>query len=149
MKLSNKSVYGIRALFDLAYFGEGAPVQTRQVSQRAGIPQRFLEQIFGDLKRAGLIESRRGPKGGHVLTRAPEQISLACVLKALDDLPEHHVIDPDNPDTSPVTLVDGVCAEALSRTSVLFETITLADMVRRGQSCGVARPGYEGFTYVI
>lgn len=149
MKLSNKTIYGIRALFDLAYFGAEGPVQSRHIAQRAAIPSRFLEQIFQDLKRAGLVDSKRGPKGGYTLTKPPERISLACVLKALDDMPSHVILDPEAQPTSTLALIDEVCKEALSRTSVLFETITLADMVRRGQSCGVERPGYEGFNYVI
>ena len=62
VKLSNKGRYAVRALFDIAYFNEGQPTQAKDIAERQGIPPRFLEQIFQDLKRAGIVGSKRGPR---------------------------------------------------------------------------------------
>ncbi len=89
MKLSTKSRYGLRAIFDIAYHAGGLPTQIREISKRQGITPRYLEQIFQKLKEAGLIKSIRGPKGGYYLAREPEKISVADVIWAVEE-----TIDP-------------------------------------------------------
>ena len=72
MRLSTKTRYGVRAIFDIAYHGQDAPqltAQARDIAVREHIPVRYLEQIFQDLKRAGLVDSKRGPRGGYYLKR--------------------------------------------------------------------------------
>src|SRR5512144_927380 len=84
MKLSNKGRYGVQALFDIAFHNEGRPTQIREIAERELIPARFLEQIFQDLKRAGLIGSKRGPRGGYHLARPASEISVGDVIRALE-----------------------------------------------------------------
>ena len=84
MKLSNKGRYGVRALFDLAFHGEGASTQIKDIAERQAIPGRFLEQIFQDLRRASLVSSKRGPRGGYQLTRPAREISVGDVIRALE-----------------------------------------------------------------
>jgi Rrf2 family protein len=76
MRISSKGEYGLRALFDLAQrYGEG-PIQSDDIAARQGIPANYLNQMLILLRRAGLIDSLRGPQGGHMLARSPEQINL-------------------------------------------------------------------------
>jgi Rrf2 family transcriptional regulator, cysteine metabolism repressor len=84
MRISAKGEYAIRALLDLAiHHGEGlVPIQ--EVARRQGIPQRYLEQVLLLLKRAGILESRRGSAGGYQLVRAPAGISVGEVLRAVE-----------------------------------------------------------------
>ena len=84
MRISAKGEYAIRALLDLAvHHGEGlVPIQ--EVARRQGIPQRYLEQVLLLLKRAGILESRRGSAGGYQLVRAPTGISVGEVLRAVE-----------------------------------------------------------------
>jgi len=85
MIFSAKCEYGIKAMLDLAINGQTRlPVQVRIISERAEIPEGFLEQIMADLRKAGLVESVRGAHGGYVLARDPEQINLADVIEAID-----------------------------------------------------------------
>jgi Rrf2 family cysteine metabolism transcriptional repressor len=84
MRISSKGEYGLRALFDLAlHYGEG-PIQSRDIHERQGIDENYLNQILILLRKAGLIESVRGPQGGHRLARPPAQIDLLEVLVALE-----------------------------------------------------------------
>ena len=84
MRISSKGEYGLRALFDLAqHYGEG-PVQSRDIHLRQGIDENYLNQILISLRKAGLIESMRGPQGGHRLARPPAQITLLETLLALE-----------------------------------------------------------------
>ena len=155
MKLSNRAIYGIRALFDLAYHGGQGPVQLREIADREEIPLRFLEQIFQDLRRAELVESKRGPKGGFLLSREPSEISLSQALEALEDAPELYSPGEDSPTDSggehPASwrIPDAVCAQAFAEISRLFKEISLADIMERGDEFGLRRDCYESFTYVI
>ncbi len=84
MKLSTKSRYGVRALFDLAYNSGSLPSQIQDISRRQDISPRYLEQIFQNLKKAGILTSKRGPKGGYCLAKKPEEISVKDVLLATE-----------------------------------------------------------------
>lgn len=84
MRISTKGEYGLRALFDMAQrFGKG-PIQSHEIAQRQGIDENYLNQILILLRKAGLIESIRGPQGGHMLARAPQQILLSDVIAVLE-----------------------------------------------------------------
>lgn len=156
MKLSNRAIYGIRALFDLAYHGGTKPVQIREVAEREAIPLRFLEQILQDLKRAELVESKRGPKGGYVLAHAAADVTLKMALEALEDAPEYAAPNgedaaaregSDEPTSWQVT--DVVFTELFAQWAEQLGQITLADLMNRGEALGVSSECYERFTYVI
>ncbi|NTU77916.1 MAG: Rrf2 family transcriptional regulator [Chloroflexales bacterium] len=84
MRISSKGDYGLRALFDLAQrFGEG-PIQSEEIARRQGIPVNYLNQLLITMRRGGLIESLRGPQGGHLLARHPEAITLLEILTVLE-----------------------------------------------------------------
>ncbi len=150
MRLSNRTLYGLRAVIDLAYHGDGEPMQVRDIAERAGIPERFLEQIFQDLKRAGFVASKRGPGGGFRLDVCAGELTLAElfeVLEALPRLPE--VACGDDEIEGAAQIGDAVCREIVGRMVHMLEEVTIADLVERGQKLGLAREGYEGFVYVI
>lgn len=83
MRFTRKEQYGLRAMAELASrHGEG-PIPLSEVSQCQGIALATLEQVVAPLRRAGLLESTRGAGGGYALARAPEEITVADVLRAL------------------------------------------------------------------
>ena len=84
MRLSLQVHYAICGVFDLAYNGQGRPVQVRVIGERQQIPNRYLEQIFQRLRRAGLVRSKRGPGGGYTLARAAAEITLCDIVEAVD-----------------------------------------------------------------
>jgi Rrf2 family protein len=84
MRLSMKGDYGVRAVLDLAErYGQG-PVQSEAIARRQGISEAYLDQLLTLLRRAGLVRSVRGPRGGHELARPAEQMTLTEVLSALE-----------------------------------------------------------------
>ena len=85
MRLSTKSRYGVRAIFDIAYHSGGLPTQIKEISRRQGVTPRYLEQIFQKLKRAGIVKSIRGPKGGYYLARKPGNIAVSDVIRAMEE----------------------------------------------------------------
>lgn len=82
MRITTTSRYGVRALFDVAYHGGGQPTQIKDISRRQKISQRYLEQIFNKLLKAGLLKSRRGPRGGYMLSRDPSEITVGEIITA-------------------------------------------------------------------
>lgn len=91
MRLSLQAQYAICGLFDLAYNGQGAPIQVRVLGERQGIPHRYLEQIFQRLRRAKLVQSKRGPGGGYTLARPADEITLCQVVEAIEGPLERRV----------------------------------------------------------
>ena len=84
MQLSTKGRYGSRAMLDLAlHYGKG-PIMVREIASRQQLSGKYLEQILSELKKAGLVISFQGKKGGFQLARAPEDITLQDVLAVLE-----------------------------------------------------------------
>src|SRR3990172_5161853 len=84
MQVSKRVDYGVRALIDLAlHYGQGV-TQNSQIAARQAIPEPYLEQLLASLRKAGFIQSKVGPQGGHALAREPERISLGEVIVALE-----------------------------------------------------------------
>ena len=75
--------YGVRALIDLAQNDDLGPVPTSEIASRQSVPEPYLEQLLSTLNKFGLIKSRRGPQGGHVLAIRPDQINLGMVVEIL------------------------------------------------------------------
>ena len=84
LRLTQKSKYAVRALMELALERCGSPLGVYEIARRQRIPERFLEQIFGDLRRAGILESRRGAHGGFYFAVPPEEITVLDVVEVLD-----------------------------------------------------------------
>lgn len=83
MRLSSKGRYGVRAMLDLAIHETIGPISIKNISQREGISVNYLEQIFNQLRRAGLVRSIRGPGGGFLLARPSKDITVMDIIKAL------------------------------------------------------------------
>src|SRR5271154_2409326 len=84
MRVSTRGDYASRALLSLALHGAEMPTSVRDIAERTGLPQPYLEQILLALKGAGIVRSKRGVGGGYVLARAPEEITLAQIVSAVD-----------------------------------------------------------------
>jgi Rrf2 family protein len=84
VRISAKTDYALRAAIELAAMDSDTPVKGELIANAQGIPLRFLENILGDLRNAGIVESRRGVEGGYLLARPPAEIALADVVRAVD-----------------------------------------------------------------
>lgn len=87
MRISARTQYALRAAAELAAASPG-PLPADRIAEAQGIPRRFLDNILLQLRRAGLLRSRRGPDGGYWLARTPDQISLADIVRIVEGVPE-------------------------------------------------------------
>ena len=85
MRLTTKGRYAVTAMFDLASNVSTRPVTLDMISQRQNISLSYLEQLFAKLRKASLVKSVRGPLGGYVLSRPPEEIKLLSIISAVDE----------------------------------------------------------------
>jgi len=155
MKLSSKSMYAVRALFSMAYNRSTTPSKIDDIARGESVPPRFLEQIFQELKKAGILGSKRGPKGGYFLTRTPEEISLKDVVCAMEGSTEvsfcreRKELPEEGSQPTTVCVTSQVWEEVASSIDSVLAGITLKDMVDRGEVMGVRREGFSEFIYII
>lgn len=155
MRLSTKSRYGLRALFDIAYNSGNLPVQIQDISRRQAISPRYLEQIFQSLKKGGILKSKRGPQGGYYLARSPEEITVREILTATEG--EMVLVDcvAGKKRKKAECTFEGSCVtqtvwqEASARLNEFFATITIKTLCDRGQAMGVKREQDHRFIYYI
>jgi Rrf2 family protein len=84
ISITTKSPYALRALVELYRHGEAGPVPIAELARRGDIPVQFLEQLFATLRRAGILRSQRGVKGGYSFARAPAEVTVLEVVELLD-----------------------------------------------------------------
>ncbi len=155
MKFSTKSRYGLRALFDMAYHSGTLPAQIKDISRRQSISPRYLEQIFQDLKRAGLIKSRRGPQGGYFLAKKPEEITVRDIILAAEG--ELFLVActkeakgcKDRCEFDNRCVTQKIWKEANSRLNNYFDSVTLRDLCNEGKSLGIEKELDHRFMYFI
>lgn len=134
MRVSTRGDYASRALLSLALGADlSTPTSVRDLAQRTGLPQPYLEQILLSLKGVGLVRSKRGVGGGYVLARSAEQITLAEIVAAVDgpivagDFGEPHKDGACDHEGQCVLL--GVWADVGNHMREHLSSFTLADMV--------------------
>ena len=84
LAITAKSPYALRALVELARAGDAGPVPLREIARRRDLPIQFLEGLFGALRRAGMLESHRGAKGGYSFARPPAEVTVLEVVELLE-----------------------------------------------------------------
>ncbi len=155
MRLSTKSRYGLRALFDMAYHAGTLPAQIKDISRRQNISPRYLEQIFQDLKRGGLLNSRRGPQGGYFLSRKPHEITVHQIIMAAEG--EMALVDcvksgkgcKKDCDREAECVTQKVWMEASKRLNEYLNSVTLKDLCDDAQKMGVEKELDHRFMYFI
>ena len=117
ISITTKSPYAIVALAELGRAGGTAPVPIGELARRRDVPVQFLEQLFAVLRRAGILTSRRGVKGGYRFAREPAAVTVLEVVELLDG--------PLGRDAS------GVFADAAEAARQVLERTTIADVIER------------------
>jgi Rrf2 family transcriptional regulator, cysteine metabolism repressor len=131
MRLTAKSEYGVLAMIDLACnYGRG-PVSAREISERRGIPARFLEQLFVSLRRAGIVTAVRGARGGFELAKDPVEVTVLDIVEALEGPLASNVCDAERDVAcarSSACAASSVWSRATAALRDVFGTTTLAEL---------------------
>ena len=133
MKVPMKVDYGVRALVDLAQrYGDGS-VQTVEIAERQSIPEPYLDQLLTTLSKFGFIRSRRGPQGGHVLAKAPSEISLGMVMAGLEGTaaPLDCIAEPTECTLSSICAQREVWRSVEEAVHSVLSATTIADLANR------------------
>ena len=120
LAITSKSPYAVRALSELARVGTSGPVPIGEIARRRDIPVQFLEGLFATLRRAGILQSQRGVKGGYSFARPPAEVTVLDVVEALEG-----ALDGDPSANDPIW------AEAIGAMRERLRSSTIAEIAER------------------
>ena len=132
MRLSTRGQYGLRAMYEFALeYEKKTPVALGVVADRAHIPGNYLEQLARKLRAEGLLDSYRGPKGGYILTRDPDEITIGEILRAVEgDLaPTECAVDESVCARESACAAHNVWLKIYCSIASVVDHMTLGDMV--------------------
>ena len=132
MKLTTKGRYAVTAMLDLAIHFDRGAVTLSDIADRQGISLAYLEQLFSQLRRCGLVKSLRGPGGGYRLSRSPHEISVAQIIDAINENIDATLCggNMNCQDESPC-LTHFLWAELSSKIRLFLEDISLGNLVNQ------------------
>jgi len=137
MRLTTKGRFAVTAMIDVAMHGGHNPVTLAAISERQKISLSYLEQLFGKLRRAGLVESVRGPGGGYNLARSSEQVSVADVIVAVDEpIDATQCGGRENCHDDRRCMTHELWASLNAHIFSFLRSVSLADLVRQQQPKG-------------
>ena len=134
MKFSQRTEYAIRALVELGRRHGQGPVSAREIARTQKIPARFCEQVLGDLRKAGLLESQRGASGGCWLARDPSEITISEVVDVVEGpVVTQACLDPfdDDARTQAHSAIQELWLELQITIRDRLSRVTVGDLVRR------------------
>ena len=138
LRLSKKMLFALEAVVDIAYNAGSDPVQSKEITRRQGIPQRYLEQVMQRLVRAGILKGVRGPRGGYRLARERRRVTVGQIARVVYDLEE---TEPNlgYPSESPLAqqVVQPMWRELQDGLMDQLDAITIEDLCRRAHDSGV------------
>ena len=148
MYISTKGRYGTKALFELALHYGAGPLALREIAERQGLSEHYLEQLVAPLRKAGLVQSVRGAQGGYVLARDPSTITVGDILRVLEGPVSPTECALENFDTARCCANPDVCPDRDVWIKVrkgieqVVDNITLADLVEDWQKQNERAPMY-------
>lgn len=148
LRLSKKMMLALEAVVDIAINSRPEPVQSKEITRRQGIPQRYLEQVMQNLVHSGILKGVRGPRGGYRLAKERRRISVGDIVRVVAqiEIADEPPLAPGSPIAENVVrpLVDGFHNRLMSD----LDRVTIEDLVEQVQSAGLSggKPAKEDFT---
>ena len=143
-------IYALEAVADIAYNGRVNPVQSRDITKRQGIPQRYLEQVMQQLVRTGILKGVRGPKGGYFLAKERRRITVGEIVRVINELDSKNIktefVSQSDLGTKVINpLLDELNQEIMDK----LDNITLQDLCERAKLKGVESDSDKEFVFTI
>lgn len=143
IKLTRKMLYALEAVVDIAYNSGAEPAQARDITQRQGIPQRYLEQVMQKLVRAGVLKGVRGPRGGYRLARDRRKITVGEIVRVVygTERTSRDLTTMEAGSDLAARVIRPLWIEVRQNFMREMDEITIEDLCRRADAKGVeARP---------
>jgi len=149
-RLSKKAIYALEAVVDIAYNGRVSPVQSRDITKRQNIPQRYLEQVMQQLVRGNILKGVRGPKGGYNLARERRRITVGEIIRVISDVDIRNTKKSYNSQSDMGKKVINPLIEDLNQGIMdKLDDITLQDLCQQALNVGVEAEKEKNFNFII
>lgn len=143
-------MFALEAVVDIAYNGRSDPVQSKEITQRQGIPQRYLEQVMQQLVRAGILKGVRGPRGGYLLARERRRITIGEIVQIVSEIETpgdsqlyESSSDLGNKVVKP--LLEDLNQEIMRK----LETISIQDLCEQATKKGISSEARKNLDFII
>jgi Rrf2 family protein len=150
--MPRKTMFALEAVVDIAYNARPEPVQSKEITRRQGIPQRYLEQVMQQLVHAGVLKGVRGPRGGYTLARERRRITVGEVVRVIDAL-DHDEKDDEPSEATGSDLgqrvVRPLWSEMQEEMMQKLDAVTLEDICQRARAAGIKNEGRERLDFTI
>jgi Rrf2 family protein len=150
IRLSKKSLLALEAVVDIAYHARPEPVQSKEITERQGIPQRYLEQVMQQLVRAGILRGVRGPRGGYRLARERRRITAGEIVRIVGELEqkEEEAMNGAGSELG-VKIVRPLLAEIEEQVMLRLDQITIEELCRAAEQHGIETPKRARLDFTI
>lgn len=138
LRLSRKTMLALEAVLDVAYNARPDPVQSKDITRRQGIPQRYLEQVMQQLVHKGILKGVRGPRGGYTLARERRKITVGDVVRVVDQLDAEAESDPVSQAELGEKVIAPLWAETRDLVLERLDQTTMQDLCDRARDLDVA-----------
>ena len=150
LTLSNKIMYSIEAVVDIAYYSNGQPVQSQRISSRQRTPSRYLEQSLQKLVKANILTGVRGPRGGYQLARERRRISVGEIVCIVTDLETENAVEINLTDSEISGKVLNPMWGKIQNTILeQLDKITIEDLCIKANERGIQSEGRQTLNYAI
>ena len=150
LTLSNKIMYSIEAVVDIAYYSNGQPVQSQRISSRQRTPGRYLEQSLQKLVKANILTGVRGPRGGYQLARERRRISVGEIVCIVTDLETENAVENNLTDSEISGKVLNPMWGKIQNTILKqLDKITIEDLCIKANERGIQSEGRQTLDYAI
>ncbi len=150
LRLPKKTLYALEAVVDIAYNGRPEPVQSKEITARQGIPQRYLEPVMQQLVRAGVLRGVRGPRGGYRLARERRRITVGEITRVVTALdPAEPVTEPESASELGRAVVRPLWADVQQRMMEELDKTTIEDLCLKAHAAGVESEARQRLDFTI
>ena len=149
LRLSRKTMLALEAVLDVAYNARPDPVQSKDITKRQGIPQRYLEQVMQQLVHSGILKGVRGPRGGYTLARERRKITVGEIVRVVDRLDTESDNDPISKSALGESVVAPLWEEIRSDVLQRLDAVTMEDLCRQARELDIAHPSRETPDFTI
>lgn len=147
LRLPKRLLFAIEAVVDIAYQGGSAAVSSADISERQGIPPRYLEQVLQQLVRAGVLTGQRGPRGGYRLARERRRITVGEILRAAGAAEE--TADRDEASAVGLKVIGPIWRELQQKMMAELDALTVEELCRRARASGIPSAAAERLDFSI